>query len=110
MTEILLKGKLVDNHTRCEHWHSELDIIALKFKCCETFYPCYECHKESTSHEVLRYHSNTEEKVVLCGNCNTSMTFAEYQSNKEPLRCPYCMSKFNPGCSNHYDLYFEFDK
>ena len=31
-------GLTVDNQTRCQHYHSVLDIIAIKFKCCDKFY------------------------------------------------------------------------
>ena len=47
---ITIKGKLVDDQTRCVHYQSELDIIAIKFKCCDTYYPCYSCHQEDADH------------------------------------------------------------
>lgn len=106
MADYNLKGKLIDNQTRCVHWNSELDIIALKFKCCNTFYPCISCHSETTDHEIQRYNVNSNEKVVLCGNCNSLLTFYEYISIQNPLQCPKCSALFNPGCKNHYDLYF----
>lgn len=34
-------GAIIDDDTRCEHYHSELDIISIKFKCCLRFYPWY---------------------------------------------------------------------
>ena len=49
-----LKGLLVDSETRCEHYHSLLDIIAIKCKCCNTFYPCYQCHQFCESHGTKR--------------------------------------------------------
>ena len=45
---IEVKGKPVDDQTRCEHYHSPLDIIAIKFKCCDDYFPCYQCHEETT--------------------------------------------------------------
>ena len=48
---INIYGKTVDNQTRCQHWHSELDVIAIKFKCCEKYYPCFSCHEEEADHE-----------------------------------------------------------
>ena len=46
-----IKGKLVDEYTRCVHYHSLLDVIAIKFKCCGVYYPCYSCHEEEADHE-----------------------------------------------------------
>jgi uncharacterized CHY-type Zn-finger protein len=43
-------GVDVDPETRCAHWHSPLDIVAIKFKCCGRWYPCYECHSELADH------------------------------------------------------------
>lgn len=103
---IEVKGKPVDDHTRCVHWHSQLDIIALKFKCCESYFPCYECHKETAGHEAKRYNlrENPDLKCILCGNCNAEMTFSQYSSS---LKCIDCNSKFNPACASHYHLYFD---
>ena len=42
----------IDDQTRCRHYHSERDIIAIKFKCCETYYPCIFCHEEQADHQV----------------------------------------------------------
>lgn len=39
-------GATIDNETRCTHYHTPLDIIAIKFKCCDKYYPCYKCHNE----------------------------------------------------------------
>ena len=39
-------GVGVDGETRCAHYRSERDIIAIKFKCCKKWFPCYECHAE----------------------------------------------------------------
>ena len=40
-------GNVIDSETRCAHYHTELDIIAIKFYCCDTYFPCYQCHEES---------------------------------------------------------------
>lgn len=37
-TEKTVHGISVDDKTRCEHYHSLLDIIAIKFKCCGKYY------------------------------------------------------------------------
>jgi len=36
-----VRGVDVGPETRCRHYDSELDVIAIRFPCCETFYPCY---------------------------------------------------------------------
>lgn len=98
-------GELIDNESRCVHWHSPLDVIALKFKCCQRFYACYSCHDKLAGHPPQRYNlrHDSNEKLVLCGVCRTQLTFEQYVE----LRCPRCAAHFNPGCKIHYDLYFE---
>ncbi|CCE90863.1 Hot13p TDEL_0B07340 [Torulaspora delbrueckii] len=95
-------GETVDNESRCVHWHSPLDVIALKFRCCQRFYACYSCH-ELTGHTPQRYRLPSQEKVVMCGVCRTPMTFDQYAQ----LSCPNCSALFNPGCKIHYDMYFQ---
>lgn len=101
-----LKGKLTDNQTRCIHYHSVLDIIAIKFKCCNAYYACYECHKEEAGHEAIVWaieERNT--KAILCGNCQEELSITAYLNSSN--KCPHCKAVFNPKCSNHYHLYFE---
>ena len=102
----MIKGKLIDDHTRCIHWHSPLDVIAIKFKCCNTYYPCLQCHSELTDHraEVWRKDERNE-KAVLCGVCKNEMSIDDYLGSNNT--CPFCNSSFNPKCSLHYHLYFE---
>ncbi|OBA27769.1 hypothetical protein HANVADRAFT_1265 [Hanseniaspora valbyensis NRRL Y-1626] len=107
-------GKLIDDETRCEHWHSPIDIIALKFKCCPNkYYPCFSCHVETNEpdHKLIKYDliKDKNEKVVLCGKCKTELTFDQYQSKltEDSLKCPSCLSDFNPGCKLHYCHYFD---
>jgi len=103
---IKVKGKLVDDQTRCEHYHSPLDIIAIKFKCCEEYYPCYKCHEECADHEAEVWkREEWDTKAILCGVCKEELTINEYMSSGN--YCPRCQSAFNPGCSKHYHLYFE---
>ena len=45
-----VKGTGVDQQTRCAHYHKEIDIIAIKFKCCGEWFPCFQCHAENASH------------------------------------------------------------
>ncbi|QLG74721.1 hypothetical protein HG535_0H00460 [Zygotorulaspora mrakii] len=101
-----IKGKLVDQQSRCVHWNSPLDIVGLKFKCCESFYACYSCHKELTDHKIEKYDllENANGKFIKCGVCNEELTFREYTRS---LSCLHCKSNFNPMCKLHYHLYFD---
>lgn len=103
---IEVKGKLIDDQTRCEHYHSPLDIIAINFKCCGDYYPCYQCHKETVDHLATAWPKEEwDTKAILCGVCKNELTINEYmKSNNE---CPHCHSLFNPNCSRHYHLYFK---
>ncbi|KAK9474479.1 uncharacterized protein V1510DRAFT_412332 [Dipodascopsis tothii] len=107
--EVQLSGKLVDNETRCRHWHSNLDVIAIRFKCCDIFFACYECHKEEQDHQVVVWSKEEIDspriRTILCGVCKYWMHTKEYFDCGST--CPYCKAGFNPYCSLHYDLYFE---
>ncbi|MEO6587841.1 MAG: CHY zinc finger protein [Pyrinomonadaceae bacterium] len=102
----MVEGNNVDSQTRCAHYHKEIDIIAIKFKCCGEWFPCFECHSENTDHEPQVWSKNElDEKAILCGNCGYQLAIEEYL-NCDSI-CPKCESSFNPGCANHYHLYFE---
>lgn len=101
-----VKGKITDNQTRCVHYHSPLDIIAIKFKCCNTYYPCYYCHEQEAMHLSEKWKKEEfDTAAVLCGVCKHEMTVAQYLSCN--YQCPNCQSPFNPKCVNHNHLYFE---
>jgi uncharacterized CHY-type Zn-finger protein len=108
---MLVKGKhvlgvKVDHETRCSHYHTERDIIAIKFKCCDTYYPCHLCHEEVTGHlAVLWDPTERAEKAILCGRCGTELTIEGYMTSGSI--CPTCQGQFNPGCERHYHLYFK---
>lgn len=102
----VVKGKPIDASTRCVHYHTPLDIIAIKFKCCNDYYPCYECHAEEAGHAPQLWRRDEfDTKAILCGACHHEMTIHEYLASNN--RCPHCHSAFNPNCSKHYHLYFE---
>ena len=50
-----VKGVDLDRQTRCKHWNSTRDIIAIKFACCQTYYACYDCHQELAGHPAARW-------------------------------------------------------
>jgi len=102
----LVKGKLEDEFTRCEHYHSKLDVIAIKFKCCGEYYPCYQCHSEDVNHSAQAWSKDEfDTKAILCGVCKTELTIHQYLSSGN--NCPVCNAAFNPSCSKHYHLYFK---
>jgi uncharacterized CHY-type Zn-finger protein len=102
----IIKGKTVDTETRCTHYHSDLDIIAIKFRCCETYYPCFSCHEEEANHAPQVWAKNEFDNLaILCGVCKHEMTINKYM--KSDSVCPNCEAGFNPKCRNHYHLYFE---
>ncbi|RAI93944.1 CHY zinc finger protein [Algoriphagus yeomjeoni] len=105
---INIYGKTVDNQTRCQHWHSDLDVIAIKFKCCEKYYPCFSCHEEEADHKPQVWpKAEFDTKAILCGVCGSELTIKAYQASGNT--CRNCTAAFNPGCSKHYHLYFETD-
>ena len=106
MDVIKVYGKLVDGETRCEHYDSPLDIIAIKFKCCDNYYPCYQCHEETADHPAKVWNKDDwDTKGILCGVCKYELTINEYMKSND--QCPNCRSAFNPNCSKHYHLYFQ---
>ncbi|WP_163537555.1 CHY zinc finger protein [Gracilibacillus sp. YIM 98692] len=98
-------GYIVDHQTRCEHYHTKLDVIAIKFKCCQKYYPCYKCHQACEDHDIEVWKAaEFDEKAILCGVCGKEHTINEYLHTD---RCIECKALFNEGCKNHYHLYFE---
>ena len=131
-----LRGVAVDVETRCAHWDSDLDVVALRFECCGTFSPCHACHAETVDHDPEPWpRARFDEPAVLCGACGTTLSARTYLGgDSEALRasdsegrcpsdtraspgdsrtkphddaCPACGAAFNPGCRRHRDLYFE---
>jgi uncharacterized CHY-type Zn-finger protein len=99
----------MDSSTRCIHYHGPLDVIAMKFKCCKTYYCCYECHQEAADHKpALWGKTEWSEKAILCGGCRAELTIGQYRNSS--YLCPLCGIAFNPKCQNHYHLYFEEDR
>ena len=106
MEKIELYGKIIDDNTRCEHYHSPVDIIAIKFKCCCHYYPCYQCHEETAGHATQTWSkAEWNVKAILCGKCKTELTINEYMRSGD--QCPKCGAAFNPNCRKHYHLYFQ---
>jgi uncharacterized CHY-type Zn-finger protein len=100
-----VRGVNLDPQTRCEHYHSALDIVAIKMKCCGVYYACKDCHAALAGHEIDVWpRSEWTQKAILCGYCRTELTINDYIGTGH--RCPACKAEFNPGCRKHYQLYF----
>ena len=100
-----LRGVAVDRQTRCHHYHTPQDVVAIRFPCCDTFYPCHTCHDDCTTHEAERWSADQfDEQAVLCGVCGETLTVTEYLDVDDA--CPNCDAAFNPGCTGHADRYF----
>src|SRR5215831_17510789 len=101
-----VRGISVTERTQCVHYHSEFDVVAVRFKCCDAFYACIHCHEELADHPPLRWRkSERGTKAIFCGRCRSTMSISEYVESNN--RCPLCCAAFNPGCANHHHFYFE---
>lgn len=102
----LVLGLNLDSQNRCAHYHTTLDIIAIKMRCCGEYYACAECHDALAEHHIEVWpREERDQMAVLCGACHTELSINEY------LRCdsccPACGARFNTRCRNHHHLYFE---
>ena len=101
-----VRGVSLQEQTQCMHYHSELDVVAVRFKCCDTFYACVRCHDELANHPPSVWNkSERETNAIYCGSCRGTMSISEYLGCGS--RCPLCGAAFNPGCADHYHFYFE---
>lgn len=99
-------GHIVDHQTRCKHYAGAKDIIAIRFKCCNKYYPCYKCHNEFEDHPISTWKkSEYNERAILCGICKTEHSVSLYLDEG---KCIHCHSEFNENCNKHYHLYFEY--
>ncbi|MFC7156792.1 CHY zinc finger protein [Halomarina halobia] len=106
--DVPLCGVSTDGETRCAHYASERDVIAVAFRCCGVYYPCRACHDALADHEAARWPPERfDEPAVLCGACRTTLTVAAYLGCDHV--CPACGAAFNPGCARHADRYFVVD-
>ncbi|WP_209374207.1 CHY zinc finger protein [Brevibacterium renqingii] len=97
-------GKTVDEHTRCVHYATELDIVAIRFACCGRYYPCHLCHVETADHPAEQWpREQWNQPATLCGSCWAELTIETYKNVDD---CPECAASFNPACAAHSDYYF----
>jgi uncharacterized CHY-type Zn-finger protein len=100
-----VRGVDLDAHTRCAHYRTALDVIAIRMKCCGIYYACKECHEALAGHPIEVWpQAEWNQPAVLCGVCGEQMTIGEYMASG--YKCPHCGALFNPGCRKHYEFYF----
>ena len=101
----VVEGVGLDAQTRCTHYHSPLDVIAIKMACCGTYYACKDCHEELADHPLQAWpRDRWDEPAIVCGVCAQQLTIDRYMACD--LTCPECGAAFNPGCRHHYQFYF----
>ena len=101
-----VRGIEIDAQTRCLHYHSATDIVAIKMKCCGVYYACKDCHIALAGHAIAVWPgSEWEQRAVLCGACGAELTIQAYLQCES--RCPACGAAFNPRCRTHHHFYFE---
>ena len=99
-------GVDIDPETRCAHWRSHLDVIAIRFKCCLEWYSCSDCHRELAGHKTILWQTDEfASEAVVCGACGHKLRIDEYLECGST--CTACRAPFNPGCAKHYGLYFD---
>ncbi|GAA1120978.1 CHY zinc finger protein [Nesterenkonia jeotgali] len=105
MDEPQVRGATVDEQTRCRHYAGPRDVVAIRFFCCDRWYPCLRCHQEAETHRITPWpRGRREELALLCGVCRTRFSIAEYLTAES---CERCTAGFNPGCASHHEFYFE---
>ncbi|MFP8955908.1 CHY zinc finger protein [Natrialbaceae archaeon A-CW3] len=101
-----VRGIDVDPETRCTHYHSKRDVVAFRFVCCGTYYPCHRCHEAVADHEPVPWpRDRFDDPSILCGVCDRRLTVPEYLESGNA--CPFCDAPSNPGCEAHYHCYFD---
>ncbi|WDF05214.1 CHY zinc finger protein [Shouchella hunanensis] len=101
----VVKGRVIDTETRCVHYSTVVDVVAIQFACCHDFYPCYKCHDEAVEHVRTQWSKTAfEQQAIMCGVCKELLTIHQYLNADQ---CPHCYVAFNPNCSLHNHLYFD---
>lgn len=101
-----VRGINLDAQTRCAHYRTDLDVIAIKMKCCGVYYACKDCHQALAGHPIEVWpQAEWTKPAVLCGVCGFEMSIEQYMGSG--YACPQCGAAFNPGCRKHSADYFE---
>jgi uncharacterized CHY-type Zn-finger protein len=101
-----VQGLELDTETRCSHYRSALDIVAIRMKCCGVYYACKDCHEALAGHAIEVWAEREwDHQAVRCGACGVEMSVRQYLECEDA--CPCCRAPFNPGCRLHRHLYFD---
>jgi uncharacterized CHY-type Zn-finger protein len=101
-----VRGIELDAETRCAHYRTARDVVAIRMKCCGVYYACKACHDALAGHALEPWpRAAWDEKAALCGACGTQMTVREYLGCGNV--CPGCSAPFNPECRHHHHFYFD---
>src|ERR1700730_18398370 len=88
-----VRGIDLDAQTRCLHYHSAADIVAIKMKCCGVYYACKDCHIALAEHAIVVWpRLEWDERAVRCGACGMELTIQEYLEGESS--CPGCRAAF----------------
>ncbi|HLY05534.1 MAG TPA: CHY zinc finger protein [Rhizomicrobium sp.] len=99
-------GLNVDPETRCAHYHSPRDVVAIRMKCCNVWYACRDCHDALAGHVAQQWpRAERDVTAILCGVCGAQTSIRSYLKSADA--CLFCDAPFNPGCREHHHLYFE---
>src|ERR1700683_5277358 len=97
-------GVQLDAQTRCAHWRSALDIVAIRMKCCGAYYACKDCHEALAGHAIEAWpRAARAEGAWLWGAGGAEMTIAAYLAGADAG--PSCRAPFNPACRTHHPFY-----
>ncbi|MCQ9352650.1 CHY zinc finger protein [Corynebacterium sp. 153RC1] len=97
-----VRGQLVDSQGRCQHYHSQLDVVANKCVTCGQWWACHKCHEEAQGHRFGPMPTN--QLGAMCCACGEVMTYPQYAAQPH---CPSCQHPFNPGCHLHAPIYWQ---
>ncbi|GAD53894.1 hypothetical protein MBEHAL_2654 [Halarchaeum acidiphilum MH1-52-1] len=100
-----VRGVAIDADTRCAHYDTARDVVAIRAACCDTYFACHACHAAVADHEWRVLPRDAfDDPAVLCGACGATLTVREYADCDDA--CPDCGHAFNPGCKRHWERYF----
>lgn len=117
-----IHGLLYDAQGRCEHYHSDRDVLANLCGICHRYYACYKCHAVLCDHPFAPI-DRTHPAGLCCGVCGATFSYGEYAHSGAGASaqdsaaqgsageeftpaCPSCGAAMNPGCQLHAHLYY----
>lgn len=107
-----MRGRVVDDQGRCEHWSGPLDVVCHRFpETGWTFWACRDCFDdERGAPERLWQRGEEEELAVQCGVCRSILSLRYYLERQDSgiHACPHCEAPWNPDCTKHRDRYVAF--